>query len=71
VSKRNPAPVPRAHRPFGEGSREHCKSFRNKTLADGFLDGLKDAARDRRPFSPRGGLTPAASARLLRDMARD
>jgi integrase len=39
--------------------REHCKSFRNKTLADGFLDNLKDAARDRRPFSPRTGL-PAA-----------
>ncbi len=27
--------------------QEHCKSFRNKTLADGFLDNLKDAARDR------------------------
>ena len=39
--------------------REHCKSFRNKTLADGFLDGLKDAARSRRPFSQRTGL-PAA-----------
>jgi integrase len=36
--------------------QEHCKSFRNKTLADGFLDELKDAARDRRPFSPRTGL---------------
>ena len=36
--------------------QEHCKSFRNKTLADGFLDNLKDAARDRRPFSPRTGL---------------
>jgi len=41
--------------------REHCKSFRNKTLADGFLDGLKDAARSRRPFSQRTGL-PAAKA---------
>jgi integrase len=39
--------------------QEHCKSFRNKTLADGFLDDLKDAARDRRPFSPRTG-RPAA-----------
>ncbi|HET9971655.1 MAG TPA: site-specific integrase, partial [Streptosporangiaceae bacterium] len=38
------------------GGQEHCKSFRNKTLADGFLDNLKDAARDRRPFSPRTGL---------------
>jgi len=36
--------------------REHCKSFRNKTLADGFLDGLKDAARSHRPFSPGTGL---------------
>src|SRR5450756_1361857 len=36
--------------------REHCKSFRSKTLADGFLDGLKDAARSHRPFSPGTGL---------------
>jgi integrase len=36
--------------------REHCKSFKTKTLADGFLAGLKDAAHDRRPFSPRTGL---------------
>jgi len=39
--------------------QEHCKSFNNKALADGFLDDLKDAARDRRPFSPGTGL-PAA-----------
>jgi len=43
---------------FGNG-QEHCKSFKNKTLAGGFLDDLRDAARDRRPFSPRTGL-PAA-----------
>ena len=36
--------------------REHCKSFKARPLADGFLTGLKDAARDRRPFSPRTGL---------------
>ena len=42
--------------------REHCKSFRNKTLADGFLDGLKDAARSRRPFSQRTGLPAAEPA---------
>jgi integrase len=42
--------------------QEHCKSFKNKTLADGFLDGLKDAARDRRPFSPRTGLPAAGTA---------
>jgi integrase len=42
--------------------QEHCKSFRNKTLADGFLDDLKDAARDRRPFSPRTGLPAAETA---------
>src|SRR6201996_5571832 len=39
--------------------QEHYKSFKNKPLADWFLDDLKDAARDRRPFSPRTGL-PAA-----------
>jgi len=39
--------------------QEHCTLFRNKTLADGFLDDLKDAAHDRRPFSPRTG-PPAA-----------
>ena len=32
--------------------REHCKSFKARPLADGFLDGLKDAVRDRRPFKP-------------------
>ena len=39
--------------------REHCKSFKARPLADGFLDGLKDAVRDRRPFSPRTGLPDA------------
>ena len=42
--------------------QENCKSFKNKTLADGFLDNLKDAARDRRPFSPRTGLPAAEPA---------
>src|SRR5260370_38602427 len=42
--------------------QEHCKSFKNKTLADGFLDDLKDAVRDRRPFSPRTGLPAAETA---------
>jgi integrase len=41
------------------GGREHCKSFRARPLADGFLAGLKDAVRDRRPFSPRTGLPEA------------
>jgi integrase len=36
--------------------REHCKSFKARPLADGFLDGLKDAVRDRRPFNFRTGL---------------
>ncbi|HEU5386603.1 MAG TPA: hypothetical protein VFV73_11925 [Streptosporangiaceae bacterium] len=36
--------------------REHCKSFKARPLADGFLTGLKDAVRDRRPFDPRTGL---------------
>jgi integrase len=39
--------------------REHCKSFKARSLADGFLDGLKDAVRDRRPFDPRTGLPEA------------
>ena len=39
--------------------REHCKSFKARPLADGFLDGLKDAVRDRRPFDPRTGLPEA------------
>jgi integrase len=41
--------------------REHCKSFKARPLADGFLTGLKDAVRDRRPFNPRTGL-PGAEA---------
>ena len=41
--------------------REHCKSFKARPLADGFLDGLKDAVRDRRPFSPRTGLPEAGT----------
>jgi len=39
--------------------REHCKSFKARPLADGFLDGLKYAVRDRRPFNPRTGLPEA------------
>jgi integrase len=39
--------------------REHCKSFKARPLADGFLAELKDAVRDRRPFSPRTGLSEA------------
>jgi integrase len=39
--------------------REHCKSFKARPLADGFLDGLKEAVRDRRPFSPLTGLPSA------------
>ena len=35
---------------------EHHRSFKDRTLAGNFLDGLKDAARDRRPFSPVTGL---------------
>jgi len=36
--------------------REHCRSFKARPLADGFLTELKDAVRDRRPFNPRTGL---------------
>ena len=38
---------------------EHCKSFKARPLADGFLTELKDAVRDRRPFNPRTGLPEA------------
>ncbi|HUZ55888.1 MAG TPA: tyrosine-type recombinase/integrase [Streptosporangiaceae bacterium] len=44
------------------GGREHCKSFKARPLAGGFLDGLKDAVRDRRPFSPRTGLPGAETS---------
>ena len=46
--------------------REHCKSFKARPLADGFLTGLKDAVRDRRPFDPRTGLPEAGSPRTRR-----
>src|ERR1039457_5402979 len=39
--------------------REHCRSFKARPLADGFLTELKDAVRDRRPFDPRTGLPEA------------
>ena len=42
--------------------REHCKSFKGRPLADGFLAGLKDAVRDRRPFNPRTGLPDTGTA---------
>jgi integrase len=45
-------------------SREHCKSFATKALADAFLTTLNDAARDGVPFDSASGLpappTPAA-----------
>jgi integrase len=39
--------------------REHCKSFKARPLADGFLTKLKDAVRDGQPFNPRTGLPEA------------
>ena len=42
--------------------REHCKSFKARPLDDGFLTGLKDAVRNRRPFGPRTGLPGAETA---------
>ena len=44
----------------GVAGREHCRSFPARPLADGFLAGLHNAVRDRRPFNPDTGL-PAAS----------
>jgi predicted DNA-binding transcriptional regulator AlpA len=42
--------------PWAVDGREHCKPFKARPLADGFLAELKDAVRDRRPFNPRTGL---------------
>jgi integrase len=44
--------------------REHCRSFAAKPLADGFLTGLKDGARDHQPFEQATGLpaTPGHTA---------
>ena len=50
------APQPANRVPVGDHpGREHCKSFKARPLADGFLTELKDAVRDRRPFDPRTG----------------
>jgi len=40
--------------------RERAKSFSTKELADGFLTGLKEAARGRQPFDPDTGLPVTA-----------
>jgi integrase len=55
--------------------REHCKSFAARPLADGFLTGLKNAARDHQPFDETTGLPAppgraAASPRSWYDHAR-
>jgi hypothetical protein len=50
--------------------REHCKSFKARPLADGFLTKLKDAVRDRRPFNPRTGLPETAEEELISWYAR-
>ena len=42
--------------------REHCRSFPARPLADGFLTGLHNAVRDRRPFNPDTGLPAAGEA---------
>jgi|SRR6185312_8624098 hypothetical protein len=44
---------------WAAGGREHCKSFKARPLADGFLTELKDAVRGRRPFDARTGLPEA------------
>ena len=48
--------------------REHCKWFKARPLADGFLAGLKDAVRDRRPFSGSSALEPGHAAEYLRHL---
>jgi integrase len=42
------------------GGRERAKSFTTRELADGYLTGLKEAARDRQPFDPDTGLPVTA-----------
>jgi hypothetical protein len=39
--------------------RERCKSFKNKTLADGFLDDLKEAAATAGPSAPPPAFPPS------------
>ena len=39
--------------------RPASSGFKARPLADGFLTGLKDAVRDRRPFDPSTGLPEA------------
>ena len=45
--------------------QEHCKSFKTKTLADGVLDGLKDAARARGGFAEFGACAGVVGAEAL------
>ena len=56
IKKLGNGPVARYRVRWAVNGREHCKSFKARPLADGFLTGLKDAVRDRRPFNPRTGL---------------
>jgi integrase len=48
--------------------REHCRSFPAKPLADGFLTGLKNAAREHQPFDETTGLpaTPGGAGAEMR-----
>jgi hypothetical protein len=62
IKKLGNGPAARYRVRWSVGGREHCKSFKARPLADGFLTGLKDAVRDRRPFSPRTGLPDAEVA---------
>lgn len=56
IKKLGNGPASRFRVRWAVDGREHCKSFKARPLADGFLGDLKDAVRDRRPFSPRTGL---------------
>jgi integrase len=62
IKKTGSGPAARFRVRWAVGGREHCKSFRARPLADGFLGGLKDAARDRQPFSPVTGLPGGEAA---------
>jgi len=52
IKKLGSGPGARFRVRWAVNGREHCRSFKGRPLADGFLAGLKDAVRDRRPFSP-------------------
>jgi integrase len=56
-----PDRAPRFRVRWAVNGQERCKSFQSRTLADGFLTELKDAARSRQPFDTHTGLPRTSS----------